>query len=297
MIGSASTLQPLSSEGRCASFKGRGGTSLVALCEIFAVLTTGCNMLMQNPHCPALNSCGGEIPFGDWVLSPGHPSCSEDLYIPPIDTRLVDATLPPARTPPPEPALFDWCILLVTSGGTNIQASPPRFFYESGPIGVATVRYETDGHFSAGITRTGTYTLDFPAYCMRAFGAVDGRLADPANNPNGPPVNICKQLEVPLRASGLGEGSYPNTTCEPNPADPAGCLCAFDVMETGSTSGSYQKLDANTLLHLPNTNFPGKVTFCNRGDSIDLTGSDGQYLFDQPGLRTMNLVRAPRPMP
>jgi hypothetical protein len=288
MIKNTSTSQPHASSGRHGGrFRWRSGTGVAAVCGLVAALTTGCK---QEPLCKELGNCGGQVPIGKWALSPGHGSCSEDLYIPPTDTRLVQADLPAARTSPPEPALFDWCLLLVTNGGTNIQARPPRFFYSDGRIGAATVRYDPDGHFSAGITRTGTYTLDFPAFCMRAFGATDGRPADPDG---GPPLNICKQLEVPVRASGIGEGSYMNTTCDPNPDDPAGCLCVFDVTETGGLSGTYQVLNANTILHLPVTNFPQKVTFCNKGDSLQLTGTDGAYLFDVRGLRTMDLANVP----
>jgi hypothetical protein len=261
---------------------------VLALCGLSVALVSGCK---QQPLCPELGNCGGPAPIGDWALSPGHGSCSEDLYTPPADTRLVGADLPAARMPPPEPALFDWCDLLVTSGGKDIQAHPPRFFYESGPIGAASVRFSADGHYSAGLTRTGTYTLDFPALCMREFGAMDNRPADPTNDPNGPPVNICKQLEVPLRSSGLGEGSYRNTTCDPNQDDPAGCLCTFDVSEATGGAGEYQLLDSHTLLLLPGTNFPENVTYCNQGDSLELTGANGDYLFGQRGLRTMNVAK------
>ena len=182
-----------------------------------------------------------------------------------------------------------WCDLLVTSGGNSIQGRPARFYYESGAIGSATVRFNEDGTYSAGITRTGTFVLDFPALCMREFGAMDNRPAEPG----GPPVNVCKQLQVPLRASGLGEGSYRNTTCEPNPEDPAGCLCAFDVTETGGSAGFYSLYNSNTLMVLPGTNFPQKITFCNKGSSLDLTGANGDYLFGQRGLRTFDLAKAP----
>jgi hypothetical protein len=292
MTNNTTTSQHHASPERHESSRWRSGTCVVGLFGLFALSMTGCK---QEPLCPELGSCGGALPIGDWVLAPGHGSCSEDLYLPATDTRLVMGDLPPGRTPPPEPALFDWCLLLVTGPGDSIQVKPPRFYYESGPIGAASIRYEANGHFAAGITRTGTYTLDFPAFCMRAFGAMDGKVADPVNDPNGPPVGVCKQLEVPLRASGLGEGSYRNTTCYPNPADPAGCLCDFDVTETGGPSGSYQLLDGNTIVHLPATNFPQKVTYCNKGNTLELTGANGDYLFGTRGLRTLDLVRASMP--
>jgi hypothetical protein len=257
-----------------------------ALCGALALLATGC---MQKPKCEELGNCGGVTPLGSWVLSPGHPSCSEQIYVAQTDTRLARADLPPARTPPPEPALYDWCDLLVTSGGNDIQAKAGGFVYSDGQVGSATVRFNADGTFSAGITKTGTYTLDFPALCMREFGAKD-KLSDPTN-PNSPVINVCKQLEVPLRASGLGEGAYPNTTCDRNPNDPNGCLCYFDVTSTGGPAGYYQMLDKNTILFLPGTNFPQKATYCNKGDTLELTGTDGEYLFDVGGLRTFNLSR------
>jgi hypothetical protein len=217
--------------------------------------------------------------------------------------------------PYPEPALFDWCVLLVTGPGQGTACDPtnpgvckvdPRFYYESGPIGQASIKYDDTGHFSSGITRTGTFTLTFPAYCMRAFGATD---------PAMPTVdaNLCTQLQVPLVATGVGDGSYFNVTCAPNseaarlqdaqdhpglspidgPLDPQGCFCRFDVTETGGPSGLYEILDdQRTIVHIPGSNFPQKATFCQEGDRLQLTGADGAYLFDLQGVRTFDLVRA-----
>jgi hypothetical protein len=273
---------------------------------------TGCK---QEVLCPSLGDCGGPPPLGikpgadgDWVLAPGHPSCTEDLYVPAGDTRLIGGNIPTTGTPYPEPAVFDWCVLLVTGpvAGGQIEVKPPRFYYESGPIGFATLKFQADGHFSTGITRTGTFTLDFPTYCIRAFGAMDNRPTDPTD-PKSLPVNVCKQLEVPLASSGIGEGSYHNSTCDPNtdelrarygldgPADPGGCLCRFDVDETGGPAGTYiVQQDRATIVDFPDavaSNFPQKTTYCARGDDLKLTGADGLYLFDQKGLRTMDLVR------
>lgn len=265
-------------------------TCWLALCGLFAALTGGCK---QEPLCAELGACGGLNPIGTWQLSVGHPSCSEDLYIPPTDPRLLGGEVVSARQPVIEPAFFDWCYLLVTNGGEKIQARPPRFYYESGPIGWASITYDENWHYTVGVSRTGTYVLDFPAMCMREFGATDGRPAlDAAGMPVGAPTDVCKQLEVPLGDSGIGEGSYPNVLCIKNPADELGCLCQFDVTETGGGSGTYSILDDHTLMHLPFNNFPQKTTFCNTGNSLELTGSDGEYLFGQRGLRTMSLGKA-----
>jgi hypothetical protein len=273
-------------------------------------LTAGCK---QDVHCPALGSCGGPLPVGvkpgtdaTWVLAPGYPSCSEQLYVQATDTRLAMGNLPPPGTAYPEPAVFDWCVLLVTGpgAGLDVQAKPPRFYYQSSNIGFATLKFQADGHFSTGITRTGTFMLDFPAYCIRAFGAKDGVL-DPTD-PTSPVVNVCKRLEAPVKMSGIGEGSYQNTTCDANTpelraqlgldgeADPNGCICRFDVDETGGPAGTYVQLDQNTILDFPDavgSNYPQRTTYCSQGDNLQLTGADGAYLFDQRGLRTLDLVR------
>ena len=262
--------------------------SIIALSGLFGSLTSGCK---QEVLCPELGNCGGPTPYGSWELKPGSSSCVEDLYVPPSDPRLIGGgDVPAARTPPPEPALFDWCDNLVTSNGTTIQARAAIFYSESAPVGAATIRFDTNGSWSSGITRTGTFVLDFPALCIREFGATDGKLIDPMHPELGT-GNVCKQLEVPLGASGRGPGSYQNTTCEPNPADPAGCLCAFDVQETGGPSGSFQQINGNTLLLLSDKTFPAQVTFCNSGGHLQLTGTDGEYMFGTKGLRTMDLAK------
>jgi hypothetical protein len=44
--------------------------------------------------------------------------------------------------------------------------------------------------------------------------------------------------------------------------------------------------------------FPQKVTYCNTGTRLQLTGTDGQALFGTLGLRTLDLVPAtPAAMP
>jgi hypothetical protein len=283
------------------------------------LLMTGCK---QQVLCPPLASCGGPL-VGDWRLANGHPSCSEEIYSPPADPRLGQSQgdLPAARMPPPEPALYDWCDLLVTGFG-DIVHTPPLFYtggptgyqgtnnvaatYVGGPIGGATLHYDANGTYTLSTTRTGTYLLDFPAVCMRSFGAKDGNPIDPGvkdpvtNVPNGPTGNVCQQLEFGLRNIKLTK--YINISCQLDPNDPpaaAGCICQFDLMDTQTNSGTYAAQGA-TVQHLPTINFPQYATFCSQGDSLQLTGANGAYLFDRVGLRTLDLVRftpAPPPPP
>ncbi|HTM44560.1 MAG TPA: hypothetical protein VL137_06370 [Polyangiaceae bacterium] len=260
-------------------------------------------------------NCGTPIPAtGKFPVS--HKSCSEDLYEPQTDPRLLGGEIQPARVQAIEPALFDWCDELVAGSGTKIDLEPAVFFYESAPIGRAFVKYKPDdpahpergGDFSAGMTRTGTYALDFPATCMRAFGASDGKPLDPVNDPMGATGNVCKQLEFQLETEGVGAGAYFNVTCDPNngaaanrttpiarragmPVDPYGCVCMYDLTSTGGPAGRYQMSDSHTIVHLLSGGFPTEATFCNKGTSLELTGAHGSYLFNLKGLRTMDLLK------
>lgn len=261
-----------------------------------ALLSTGC---MQEPLCPEQGTCGGPVPAGTWQLQAGYGSCTEDLYVPPTDPRLRGGEVPVARQPIIESAFFDWCTGLLTNGGMTIQTRAAVFVFDSGQVGTSTLSYTPDpvkpgeGTYQLGSVRTGTYFFDFPAYCMRNFGARDGRPAyDTAGMPLGGPTNVCKQLEVPLNDSGVGEGAYQDIVCNPSPNDPEGCLCQFDVGATSGSTGDYRLLDSNTILHTTSTSSPHKVTFCNKGSSLELTGANGSYLFGLKGLRTMTMAKS-----
>ena len=112
----------------------------LAVCGLVSALTSGCQ---QQVHCPVLKDCGGPVPVGTWTLTPQvvdaagnviapiHGSCIEDLYVPVSDPRLVGGgDVPAARTPPPEPALYDWCDGLLTSSGTKIDNRDAVFYTE-----------------------------------------------------------------------------------------------------------------------------------------------------------------------
>jgi hypothetical protein len=272
-----------------------------------AALAVGCK---QTPLCSPLGSCGGGPPIGiqpmsdgNWVLAPGHPSCAEDLYMPASDPRLQMADPVPFGTAAPEPAVYDWCLLLATGpkAGDDILVFPPRLYQESPAYGFVTLKFQADGHFSSGITLTGTFLLELPAYCVREFGATD---TDPGNMAAGN-IGVCKRLEMPIYNAEINTGAYKNLTCDPNTADvrarfgldgaadPNGCLCRYDVNATGGPAGSYQ-VRGNTIITFPDavvSNYPQQTTFCLQGDSLQLTGADGAYLFDQKGLRTLDLIR------
>jgi hypothetical protein len=259
-------------------------------------LASGC---AQEPSCPELGSCGGPDPVGTWVLAAGSESCSEDLYIPPTDQRLAQNNKLPAMVSPPEPAVFDWCDQLVAGGGSNIQVHDPVFYYDSPPVAVATVKFNRDAAtgaqtFTAGLTRTGVYYMDFPEACVRQFGAMDGRVINP-DDPAMATGDVCKQLEYPVNQGGTNSGAYFNTVCQVHPTDPGGCLCKFDLNSTGGPNGDWARIDTSTIQLISTNALPTYLTFCNNGSTLELTGKDGDYLFGNKGLRTLKLQASAQP--
>jgi hypothetical protein len=252
-----------------------------------AALAVGCE---QTPKCSELGKCGGDVK-GEWALGNGHGSCVEDLYQQPVDTRLLKGDQPAARTVPAELASFDWCDLLVTNGGDVVQTHEPAFSYEPGSIGAAWARYDGGGNYAAGFTRTGTYTVEFPPKCMTDFGA------HTKPDANGTPVDVCTQLQLSIKPS----SAHKNLVCIPGSVAGA-CVCRFDVSQTVAGSGKYWFKDGRTVVHSQNlklpelsakVDFPWTATFCNKGGTLELTGANGAYLFNEPGLRTLDLVSAP----
>jgi hypothetical protein len=295
------------SDMRTVFAKWDAGFKRATLCAAFGVLAAGCDKLMQQPSCPELASCDSPAPVGTWVLNATHGSCTEDIYLAPTDQRLPGGVVPAARTAPPEPALFDWCDQLVTKAydsQTGILVQDAYIYTPDIQVGVASVSYNADGTYSAGLGRTGTFSLTFPSLCMREFGATDGNPAVDKKtgmaSPNGP-TNICKQLELPLGEDWKGGGAIPDVTCDvdQNPNDSGGCTCTFTANEEGGGSGTYlthatsPSLDGHTILNLPGKDFPQKISYCNSGSELQLTGADGEYLFGTLGLRTLDLVPAP----
>jgi hypothetical protein len=248
--------------------------------SLLATLGAGCK---QPLLCEPLSTCGGDIPFGDWVMDMGHGSCSDDLYTPPPDPRLVQADIPAARTPIPEPALYDWCQQLVTGPGANIVMRPPPFlFAESPPVGNATLHYDPAGTYRLTTTRSGTFVINYPPYCMRAFGAM-----------NKGAVNVCDQLTVGLPLK-VNPKKYRHILCQPDSNDPltSGCDCRFDLSDVQESQGSFGLKGSHTLLHRPGVNFPEEALYCNTANTrLQLSAADGEYLFDRIGLRTMDLVK------
>jgi hypothetical protein len=282
MIETPTTSRP--DDSRALPRLGRLSAAGAGLCGLLLALATGC---AQKPTCEELGTCGGS-PLGDWVLAAGHPACSEQLYEPPPDPRLAKGDQPAARLPLPEESLYDWCDALVFKGddpGAIDSNHLARFSVADQSIGAAWIHYDGAGNYAASLTKTGTYIVDYPSVCVRGFGAMD--------NANGP---VCTQVQTYLAAkSTVGKG----IACVTTPGDKDACTCRFSVSIQGGGSGTFKAASSNSIVHSltarfpeksPAADFPSYATFCGKGSSLQLTGTDGGYLYNVPGLRTLDLV-------
>jgi len=258
-------------------------TSVVS--GLVLAFASGCQ---QKPACEELGACGGD-PSGDWVLDPSHGSCSESLYLPGVDPRLAKGDQPAARLPPPEEAFYDWCDLLTFKSGDSALYDAnhlPRYSYNDQTIGAAWVHYDTaTSTYAAKLTKTGTYTFDFPQACIISFGAKPDETG-----------SVGGQVQTYLAAKTT---TAKNVQCIPSTQDQYGCVCRYDVSIVSGGSGLIGPDSSNSLVHTvtkvfpENTqgaDFPSYATYCAKGTSLELTGKDGGYLFNEPGLRTLNLV-------
>ena len=178
----------------------------------------------------------------------------------------------------------------------------PNFSFETFPIYQATVHYDERGNYALSTTRGGTVLVDFPTYCMRAFGAIDTPL-----DPNALPAatgTVCQKLQSALFF--ITPPQFLNIACITNddasrqpllnkgvridyPVDPGGCLCQFDVQDRQDTRGTVLPAGGD-MLHLSSSDFPTQVSYCQESNVLELTGANDSYLFDRVGLRTLDLV-------
>ena len=183
--------------------------------------------------------------------------------------------VPAARQPQPEPAYSDWCRGLVYKADATV-ANYPLFFAESAPYGVARISYRDDGTYDIGFTRTGIYTLGFSAACMRQYGAQAS----------------CADLQAPLALSGANDGSFTNVLCAEG-SEAGSCDCTFELVAVSTDRGVYTAL-GNEIVHRttsPAAGFPSTATFCQEGNSLELSGARSTFLYNKSGLRTISLQR------
>src|SRR5688572_445017 len=240
-----------------------------------ALVVGGC---AKGEVCQELSSCGGS-PVGQWAQRPAAESggkyCQEALHQPPLSEYLQGQPTPVARMRVPESTNLDWCYSLVLTREEMAPIKRALYYWENLVYLNGLLTYEDNGTYRLDFGRLGKMNAYYSRTCMRQYG----------NDFD------CTKFQETLEDANRGGGEYFNFQCSENTAK-GGCNCVFSISEADAQGGVY-KAEGNTITHFPtsqNVHF-SEAALCVRGDRMELSGRDNSYLWDRPGLRTIEMVR------
>lgn len=239
---------------------------------------------MEDECAPTGDACGGD-PSGQWTIA---GSCRDPVYQSPRPVTYFGQAETMARQPPPEATSSDWCSYLTYDpimGITNFV-----FPYDTLPITSGRVAYDSGGAYAALLSTTGEGAVDISASCLTRFGAI------PTCAPADPGAQAAtRSLTDDLRAYSISLGSpFQDITCADDGHE--GCACTYTIAfepSGGGLSGRWST-QSTLMTHFAGTKLiPSQADFCVAGDTMTLWGHDRAAIWDQPGLRTVNLQRVP----
>lgn len=253
---------------------GLGALALALLALCFGGCTTA-------PYCEPLGKCGGDLmagatnnqigePENEWVAT-GPDSCTDQIQLPPNPVSLLQQ---PARTAGAKgigAATVDWCSSLVQEANGTVRFTP---FFPIIPVRQVTLAL-TRGHYNAHIVGFAPQQMAFPASCRAAQGIAES----------------CPTLGRHIKEAIAAEANVYNTRCYDD--GEGGCLCDYELSLLGGAPGTWA-VSGSTVTFYDQSNTPSPpapADFCLKGDSLELTGHNGQQLFNKTGLRTLTFRR------
>jgi hypothetical protein len=239
------------------------------------MVMVGCS---KGPVCKDLGSCGGNL-VGIWAQRPAAEDtgkyCQEIIHKPPLDEYLRGQPTPVARMRLPESTNADWCHNLVLTSDMTNALKKNLYYWENLPYEGGLLTYEDNGDYSLDFGRTGRVSLYYSRTCLSQYG----------HDTN------CAKLQQRLIEANDGAGEYDFFDCQDDAAK-GGCNCSFQVGEADAQSGVFS-ISGGMVTHFSNTPITRftPASYCVNGDTLELSGIDNSYLWDRPGLRTVEMVR------
>lgn len=243
----------------------------IAVLALLASVLPGCTTPQR---CEALGRCGGElVPAGKtqetWVAT-GATTCIDEIQPPVIP---VSISLQPAQQAGKKATgnqTADWCSTLLIKPDGSLSFAP---FYTSLvlPMKQAELQFRADGTYFGHFITEEAQHIAFPAACRVAQG-VDFSCAE-----------LGRHVNDAIRS----ESNVKNMRCYDDGED--GCMCDFLLQLFTGVQGAYGAQDGvigfydSQSSHLP----PTPADYCASADTFELTGHDGQELFNKLGLRTI----------
>lgn len=239
--------------------------------------------------CPTFAGCGGN-PKGDWVLSTG----CQNLVVSPYQQPSLPAQLMQPQTPtqePPQPQVTtsgDWCSQLIYQPSTDPMRPIKSVVLWHGPATVGNgflhiLEDEKKGTrtFDAEIQfRTVEHTF-FPNACLTRYERV---------------APSCADLGAALKQYEMSQPSFmfgaDDVVCTGDSSIGCDCSYIYQVQseEMGTWSIDPAKPSTIVFASVLRTE-PQAATFCQHGDSLDLSGENGTNLFSAAGVRSASYTR------
>jgi hypothetical protein len=197
------------------------------------------------------------------------------MHSPPIESHLRGQLLPNARQRLPEENTADWCSELIVTGDREEPLKRNNYWWEDLPYVSGYVEYKKDGSYTASLTRKAFVDRWLSDTCLRKYAF----------------AGTCKDFQAALEKANEGAGEYNTFNCVDN-VERRGCDCHFEIFQVNTIAGSY-RAEGNTITHFPSTPYAhfSKASMCVKGDTLQLSGLYNSFLFDRPGLRTIEMVR------
>jgi hypothetical protein len=239
-----------------------------------AALSLGCQ---TPPYCEPLGACGGEVllpgaPITQWVTTKQN-SCLDQIQPPPNPVSLVQQPPRPAGDRPTERGTSDWCSNVALRQDGTLQQY--LGWYPPIPVQDATLDLLPDGSYEMHITYFAKQHVEFPASCLSAQGVSES----------------CAAFGRNLKEFLAQEPNIYGVLCYDSQT--SGCACDYDLSLVGGPSGRWSDDKANATLTFFDglSGPPALASYCQKGDTLELTGKDGSRLFNQFGLRTIKFDR------
>jgi len=265
-----------------------------------ALLLAGCKGLGATGGCPVAGACGGD-PVGVWQVNPAL-ICNFPVVARPAQNYATPPYFQPETgATPPAVTSGSWCWDLTFTkdrDGTVTVATPSVPMARPDVVVSGMITFSADHSYVYVLTAQSTTNFHVARSC---FGV------------NGAGLS-CADLAVKLQQSSIGVNPvYSNPSggsafaCD-DVGD--GCDCSFDYLESdqfGSAVGDKGTwtLDGNVIHHYssggqgnlneisPSRRTVRDATFCvtDNGQTLQLSGTNGQALSLKAGARTLTLTR------
>ncbi|HEY4105992.1 MAG TPA: hypothetical protein VGM44_18955 [Polyangiaceae bacterium] len=292
-----------------------GGTTSVWLAWVMPALfaLTACSSKGTEGTCAAGATCGGGNPAGTWDVAGRceYAAAHPDQALNPQEQS--ENPIFPSLTPTQAQQTTDgdWCSGLYYTPAdnrapdTNSKVKAVNLYHDAPALTDGQVTFSTDAN---GAPSTYNVSLNFATYnithfaplCLQFYGATPS-CGDLATN----------LADFYAQAAGMDSSTppnpnppgYENIACQPTPD--GGCDCGYDYKVRLADSGAWsfsgtvitessapsQYMYNGKLVGTEGTSGLMVASTCQSGDTLTLTGYNGQSLSNAPGLRVLTLTR------